>query len=171
MANRVVATFGAAVLAWGIHAHADSWNERTVLTFTVMIPGATLPPGTDVVRSADARAAHHTIRLHGEDEATLISTFISLPVRRTTPSDGIVVTFDPASQDKPVAMKGWYDPGRLHGAASSFGPREKERFGRTQDAGDHEHCTDVKVGQSESLDGHVMQMPGGVPTSLMRLAA
>jgi hypothetical protein len=54
---------GALVIA-GV-ASADEWNEKTILTFTepVMIPDATLQPGTYVFKLADTLAQRNLVQV------------------------------------------------------------------------------------------------------------
>ena len=80
------ALLGAALLvcASAIPSAADPWNERTVLKFDerVMVPGATLEPGTYVFQLGDATSARHTIRITRENDQHVIATVQAIPMHR-----------------------------------------------------------------------------------------
>jgi hypothetical protein len=107
----------AAALTWASVAAADQWNEKTILTFSdsVMVPGATLAPGTYVFRIADSPSARHVIRILSEDEQRLIATAQAVPMSRSEATGEIVVKFNPTDRSSPVAMKGWFYPNSKYG--------------------------------------------------------
>src|SRR4051812_31630618 len=119
MKQRAAALLGAAVLmcTWAIPSAADPWNERTVLKFdeAVMVPGATLPPGTYVFQLGDASTARHTIRFTRENDRHVITTAQAVPMKRVTTTNDIVIKFQPTERGSAPAVKGWFYPGRLYG--------------------------------------------------------
>ena len=56
------------------------WSERTELTFSdpVMVPGATLQPGTYIFQLMDPGSAGDTIEIRKED-GTLVTTTMTVP--------------------------------------------------------------------------------------------
>lgn len=103
--------------AWAPPASADPWNERTILTFDqpVMVPGATLQPGTYVFQLGDAANARHTIRITRENDGTVITTAQAVPMHRTEATNDIVIKFEPTERGAAPAVKGWFYPGREYG--------------------------------------------------------
>jgi hypothetical protein len=100
-----------------VPSHADQWNDKTIMTFSepVMVPNATLPPGTYVFTLADIRGNRHLVQVFDESESRLITTTQAVPVKRPQSSDDIMVRFNPTSPGSPVAIKSWFP------AASSYG--------------------------------------------------
>ena len=99
-----------ALLALPNGAAADTWNERTILTFSesIMIPGATLQPGTYTFKLADTRSNRHVVQvLKGENGDELVATTHAVPVRRERPTGDTILTFNPTEKGIP-ALKAWY---------------------------------------------------------------
>ena len=109
-------------------AAADTWNERTQLTFdeAVEIPGRTLPPGTYVFRLGDANTARHVLRVMSADENEVITTIQAIPMKRAQATNDIVLKFAPASGGEAPALKGFFYPGRLYGHEFIY-PEEQAR--------------------------------------------
>ena len=95
---------------------ADTWNERTVLTFTepVMVPGATLQPGTYTFKLADIEGSRHMVQvLRGEGDE-MVATTQAVPVRRDQATGDTILTFNPTDRGIP-ALKAWYYPHSSYG--------------------------------------------------------
>lgn len=105
------------VLLAAAPALADEWNERTTLTFSeaVMVPGATLEPGTYVFRIADTHSSRHLVQVFTEGQERLVTTTIAIPIKRTDPKGDIVLKFNPTEKGQPIALKGWFYPGSTYG--------------------------------------------------------
>jgi hypothetical protein len=116
------------VWAWAVPASADPWNERTVLKFDapVMVPGATLQPGTYVFQIADATHARHTIRITRENDSRVITTAQAVPMHRQDATNDIVIKFNPTERSAAPAVKGWFYPGREYGHEFIY-PEEQAR--------------------------------------------
>lgn len=98
-------------------AAASQWNEKTVLTFSepVMVPGATLQPGSYVFKLLNSTANRHTVEIATEDGSKVIAITQAVPMKRTDPKGDIVLKMSPTDAGSPPAIKGWYYPGSLYG--------------------------------------------------------
>lgn len=118
--RRMLAVWTAAAALWAVgapHAAADQWNDRTILTFSepIMVPGATLQPGTYEFQLADTRTDRHIVQVYTEGREKLVASMIAVPVKREKASEDIVVKFNPTDAGAPPAMKGWFYPGSQFG--------------------------------------------------------
>ena len=98
-------------------AGANQWNDRTILKFSepVMVPGATLQPGTYVFELMDSRASRHQVQILTEDGEKVVTLAQAVPMKRTEPKGDIVVKFNPTAAGSPPAVKAWFYPGSLYG--------------------------------------------------------
>ena len=92
------------------------WNERTELTFSapVMIPGATLPPGTYVFKLMVPGSAGDIIEIRRKD-GTLVTTTRTVPVTRQDPKGDTVLKFNPTTEGSAPALAAWFYPGSVYG--------------------------------------------------------
>lgn len=97
-------------------ASADEWNEKTILTFTepVMIPDATLQPGTYVFKLADTHAQRNLVQVFKKD-GPLVASTQAVPTMRKNTSADVVVKFNPTAPGTPPAVKAWFYPGSTFG--------------------------------------------------------
>jgi hypothetical protein len=97
-------------------AWAQSWNERTELTFSdpVMIPGATLQPGTYIFRLTDSQSSRHIVEIAKEDGETVTVTQ-AVPTKRKEAKGDVVVKFNPTEAGTPPAIAAWFYPGSVYG--------------------------------------------------------
>lgn len=105
--------------AWGFLASpaaADTWNERTILTFSapVMVPGATLTPGTYVFDLVNPDTSQHTVRIRREG-GDQIAVVRAVPLKRDDAKSDIVLRFDPTDAGTPPALRAFFYPGSLYG--------------------------------------------------------
>ncbi|MDQ3541355.1 MAG: hypothetical protein M3440_11770 [Chloroflexota bacterium] len=98
-------------------AGADSWNDKTILKFSepVMVPGATLQPGSYVFKLMDSASSRHPVQITTEDGFKVIAVTQAVPMKRLEPKGDVVVKFNPTDAGSPIAMKGWFYPGSLYG--------------------------------------------------------
>jgi hypothetical protein len=98
-------------------AYADKWNERTVLTFSepVMVPGATLDPGTYVFKLLASDSSRHIVQVLREDGQKLVTTTQAVPLKRIDSKGDIVLRFNPTEAGAPPALKAWFYPGSIYG--------------------------------------------------------
>lgn len=95
---------------------SGQWNERTKLTFSdpVMVPGATLQPGTYVFQLLEPGSAGDIIEIRKED-GSLVTTTLTVPTKRMDAKGDTVLKFNPTEDGKPPALAAWYYPGTLYG--------------------------------------------------------
>jgi hypothetical protein len=115
--RRIPVLAAALVLASTVPAAADSWNDRTTLSFTapVMVPGATLPAGTYVFELMDSDSNRHLVRILSEDESKVIATTQAVPMKRQDPKGDVVLKLDPTEPGTPPALRAWFYPGSIYG--------------------------------------------------------
>src|SRR5688572_29290191 len=92
------------------------WSERTELTFSdpVMVPGATLQPGTYVLQLMDPGSAGDVIEIRKSD-GTLVTTTMTVPTKRQDAKGDTVLKFNPTGEGTPPALAAWFYPGSLYG--------------------------------------------------------
>ena len=149
-------------------AQANPWNEKTILTFSspVMVPGATLPPGTYVFQIGDFTASRHIVRIYMDDEAEherrLITTTQAVPMRRLEANDEIVVLVSPTATGVPAAVKGWFYPGTQYGHEFIY-PEDQARLiaerTKTLVLSDDVTGSDVQKGTIQTLDASGQRTP------------
>ncbi len=103
------------------------WSERTELTFSepVIIPGATLQPGTYVFQLLEPGSAGDTLEIRRED-GTLVTTTMTVPARRTEAKEDNVLKFNPTEEGTPPALAAWFYPGTIYGHQFVY-PEEQAR--------------------------------------------
>jgi hypothetical protein len=118
-----------AVLALPTAAAADTWNERTLLSFSapIMIPGATLQPGTYTFKLADVRSGSHTVQIFKGDGGELVTIAHAVPVRRERPAGDTILTFNPTERGIP-ALKAWYYPHSAYGHEFIYSDEEAKQI-------------------------------------------
>ena len=104
------ALFGA-TLAFG--ARADTWNKKTVVTFSqaVEVPGKVLPAGTYTFRLLDSSSDRHIVQFFNEDGTQLITTILAINDYRLQPTGDTVMKFNERPGDSPEALRAWFYPG------------------------------------------------------------
>lgn len=158
-----VLAFGAAVVVPAVAA-ADTWNERTQLTFSepVMIPGQTLPAGTYVFRIADVSSARHVLRVLSEDEQKVVAAIQAIPMKRPKASNDIVLKFAPTSGGEAPALKGFFYPGRLYGHEFIYPDDQARQIAartKTLVLASEGRADDVKQGTLHAIDAAGMPSP------------
>ena len=104
-------------------AHADTWDKKTVVTFSapVATPGvhrpqqAVLPAGTYVFRLLDSLANRHIVQIFSEDESIVYATVLAIPNYRLKATDKTVITFSERPAGQPDALRAWFYPGANFG--------------------------------------------------------
>ena len=104
-------------------AKADTWNKKTVVTFSapVATPGvhrpehAVLPAGTYVFRLVDSDANRHVVQIFSEDESIVYATVLAIPNYRLKATDKTVITFSERPAGQPEALRAWFYPGANFG--------------------------------------------------------
>jgi hypothetical protein len=119
-----------AFAAFTIVASADPWNEKTTLKFSepVMVPGATLQPGSYTFKLLDSNANRHTVQIFTDNESKLVTTTQAVPVKRMDAKGDVVLKFNPTEPGTPIALKGWFYPGSLYGHEFVYSPEEARKI-------------------------------------------
>jgi hypothetical protein len=102
------------IAAFAAVAGANQWSDRTTFKFDtqIMVPGATLAPGTYTFRVMDG--TQHIVRIIGE-KGDVITTTYTVPIKRMDASGATVIKLTPTTAGAPVALKAWYYPGTVNG--------------------------------------------------------
>ena len=105
------------VLAFVVVAGANQWNDRTILKFDapIMVPGATLAPGTYTFKLLDSQTNRHIVQIFKEDGNELIATTQAVPIKRMDAKGDTVLKLNPTEAGAPAAIKAWFYPGTLYG--------------------------------------------------------
>jgi hypothetical protein len=104
-------------------ARADSYNEKTVITFSgpVEIPGVhlkgwgVLPAGTYVFKLVDSQSDRHIVQIFSADEKTVYATILAIPNYRLKVTGKTVITFRERPAGEPEALRAWFYPGKSWG--------------------------------------------------------
>ena len=112
----------------GTGANADTWNKKTVVTFSdsVEIPGQVLPAGTYVFKLANSISDRHIVQIWTGDETQLLATLMTVPDYRPDPPDKTIFEFDERPGDSPMAIHTWFYPGDNMGQEFVY-PRSDRR--------------------------------------------
>jgi len=104
-------------------ASADTWDKKTVMTFTtpVQVPGAVLQPGTYVFKLADSPSDRNIVMIYDRTEQHLITTVLAIPDYTNNPPDQTQVTLEERPGDQPEAIKEWFYPGEYSGQEFIYG--------------------------------------------------
>ena len=106
-----------AILAFVAVAGANQWNDRTILKFDapMMVPGATLAPGTYTFKLLDSQTSRHIVQIFKDDGTELVATTQAVPIKRTDAKGETVLKLNPTETGAPAAIKAWFYPGTLYG--------------------------------------------------------
>jgi hypothetical protein len=98
-------------------AHADEWNQETVLTFSgpVAIPGQVLPAGTYRFILFDNNADRNIVQIFSSDWSKLYATLFTVASERREPTDETAIGFAERPSDQPEAISTWFYPGEITG--------------------------------------------------------
>jgi len=98
-------------------AHADEWNQETVLTFSgpVAIPGQVLPAGTYRFILLDTNSDRNIVQIFSPDSSKLYATLFTVPSERQKPADETTISFAERPSDQPEAISTWFYPGEITG--------------------------------------------------------
>jgi hypothetical protein len=109
-------------------AKADTWNQKTILTFSgpVEIPGQVLPAGTYVFKLADSSSHRHIVQIFNKEENRVFGTFLAIPDYRLRASDKTIIRFEERTGGSPQAIKAWFYPGRNYGHEFVYPKKEAQ---------------------------------------------
>lgn len=96
---------------------ANQWNERTTLTFSepIMVPGATLQPGSYVFRLVNSESNRHLVQILKEGSAEVVALTQAVPTRRDDPKGDVVLKVNPTEPGTPPAIQALFYPGSTYG--------------------------------------------------------
>jgi len=119
---------GAALMLSTTTATADEWNQETILTINqpMVVPGATLAPGTYIFKLADGDAGRTVVNIFRESDRELMATAQTVRMHRTERTGDIVLKLALAEDGTGPTMKGWFYPGRSDGHEFLY-PKEQAR--------------------------------------------
>ncbi|MEZ5284705.1 MAG: hypothetical protein R2712_07840 [Vicinamibacterales bacterium] len=80
----------------------------------MMVPGATLPPGTYVMEFVEGMTANDVIQIRHEG-GDVVTTAMVVPIKRANPKGEIVLQFTPTEAGSPPAIRGWFYPASIYG--------------------------------------------------------
>jgi hypothetical protein len=105
------------IVASEARARQTTSGDRLAFTFSgpVMIPGATLPPGTYQFAEIKINGSQSVVKVTSEDGMQLFATTIAIPVRRLDPKSNVVVKFAETETGIAPAIRAWFAPGALTG--------------------------------------------------------
>lgn len=108
---------GLAMVGLTTYASADTWNQKTKITIneTIEVPGATLNPGTYIVKLADSNSSRHIVRFFNADETKVITTILAIPNQRMRATGDSTFTFYEMPVGSHPALRAWFYPGRSIG--------------------------------------------------------
>jgi hypothetical protein len=101
----------AGVLA--IHAKADQWDKKTVLTVNepIQVRDTVLEPGKYVFKLYDSSSDRHVVQIFNADQTHIITTILAIPAERLNPTGKTKFTFWETPAGTAKAMRTWYYPG------------------------------------------------------------
>ena len=103
-----------AALAFSASVKADSWNKKTIVTFSqpVEVPGGVvLPPSTYVFKLLDSASNRHIVQIFNEDQTHIYATVLAIPNYRLRVTGKTVITFTERAAGEPQAIRAWFYPG------------------------------------------------------------
>ena len=91
-----------AALAFSASVKADSWNKKTIVTFSqpVEVPGSVVLP-----------ANRHIVQIFNEDQTHIYATVLAIPNYRLRVTGKTVITFTERAAGEPQAIRAWFYPG------------------------------------------------------------
>ncbi|HXJ05375.1 MAG TPA: hypothetical protein VNH65_09770 [Candidatus Acidoferrum sp.] len=109
----VVVTLALFIGFFSVPARADTWNKKTILTFSqpIEVPGKVLPAGTYTFKLLDSISYRHIVQIWDEDGMRLITTILAIPNYRLEPTGETVIKFHERPGDAPDALRAWFYPG------------------------------------------------------------
>ena len=108
-----VCAFTLLAATFAIGARADTWNKRTVVTFSqdFEVPGKVLPAGTYTFVLLDSPSDRHIVQIFSADGMQLITTILAINDYRLRPTGDTVMKFSERPGDSPEALRAWFYPG------------------------------------------------------------
>jgi Protein of unknown function (DUF2911) len=118
---KTLVLIGLAVSALGIaavsDARADTWNKKTVITFSdpVEVAGNVLPAGTYTFQLMDSLTDRHIVQIFNANGTQIIATVFTIPNYRLKATDETVIKFREVPTGTVQAIRAWFYPGNKAG--------------------------------------------------------
>ena len=111
-------------------AHADEWNQETILTFSqpVEIPGQILPAGTYRFILFGSSSDRNIVQVFSSDWSKLYATLYTVPSERQEPTGETAIRFAERPSDQPEAITTWFYPGEITGHEFIYWGKEKSEL-------------------------------------------
>lgn len=142
------------VSTWNAVAQ-PAWSDKTSFTFDapVVVPHATLPAGTYVFKLAPSQQNRNVVQVWNGDETKLITTALSIPMRRVERTGDVIVKFSSTPAGVPPAVKGWFYSGETRGHAFVYPDEQAARIAETTKtlvlSSDMDPTSDKQVAEAE----------------------
>jgi len=110
--RRTILAVGAVLMLGASVATADEWDHKTIVTINepMVVPGATLEPGTYIFTLADDNGSRSVVNIFRESGA-LVTTAKTVRMERNSQKRDLVLAVALAGNGAAPMMKGWYYPG------------------------------------------------------------
>lgn len=135
-------------------ASADQYNKKTFLTFSgpVQIPGATLAPGTYMIKLADPDTGREVIQVWNEAGDKLFATLLTMQdqLLEPAPNDEPVVLFSERPSGEPQAVKAFFYPGYRYGHQLVYPQDQAKRIAAANDEEVMAYEGDVPAGDDDA---------------------
>ena len=127
MRNTMLALGAALVLSTSV-ATADEWNHETILTINqpMVVPGATLAPGTYIFKLADENGSRTVVNIFRESDRELMGSAQTIRMHRTENTGDLTLKVALAENGAAPTMKGWFYPDTMDGHEFLY-PKEQAR--------------------------------------------
>jgi hypothetical protein len=107
----------ALVFLFEITAHADDFDQTTIMTFSdaIQIPGQVLPAGTYMLKLIDGNSDRNIVQIFNANGTVLYATLQTVAAERAKPADSTVVTLAGPGAGQPDVLVNWFYPGDVTG--------------------------------------------------------
>ena len=124
----LISTVALALCIGTATANADEYNRRTILTIdqSMMVPGATLAPGTYTFTLTNPETSRDVVTIMGDDGTVVASAHVKRMTRNSDKRDLALEVALGESGAMP-AMKGWFYPGDRDGYQFVY-PKDQRRL-------------------------------------------
>jgi len=119
---------GTALMLSTSTARADEWNQETILTINqpMVVPGATLAPGTYIFKLADENGSRSVVNIFRDSDRELVATVNTVRMHRTDRTGDLTLKVALSEGGAAPTMKGWFYPGTMDGHEFLY-PKEQRR--------------------------------------------
>ena len=103
-------------------AHADAWDEKTIVTVNepIIAGHKVLDPGTYVWKLMDSPSDRHIVQIFDKDQRHLEETILAIPNYRLQPTGNTQFAFWETPAGVPKAVRAWFYPGDNYGQEFAY---------------------------------------------------